>query len=65
VKRFLVARAQGCICPPDLPICACGREPEAELITRRAVVPGAAELADNPRSSSGKLRAARKLEASS
>jgi 16S rRNA (cytosine1402-N4)-methyltransferase len=61
VKRFLADRARGCICPPDLPICACGREPEAELITRRAVVPAAAELADNPRSGSGKLRAARKL----
>ena len=62
VKRFLVEKARGCICPPDLPVCACGREPEAELLTRRAVVPGTAEVADNPRSSSGKLRAARKLE---
>jgi len=37
VKRFLAARAQGCICPPDLPVCACGRVPEAELLTRRAI----------------------------
>jgi 16S rRNA (cytosine1402-N4)-methyltransferase len=64
VKRFLVDKARGCICPPDLPICACGREPEAELLTRRAVVPGTVEVADNPRSGSGKLRAARKLEGS-
>jgi 16S rRNA (cytosine1402-N4)-methyltransferase len=64
VKRFLADRARGCVCPPDLPVCACGRAPEAELITRRAVVPGAAELADNPRAGSGKLRAARKLEGS-
>jgi 16S rRNA (cytosine1402-N4)-methyltransferase len=65
VKRFLADRARGCICPPDLPICACGRSPEAELLTRRAVVPSAAELAENPRAGSGKLRAARKLEAGS
>ena len=61
VKRFLVARAQGCVCPPDFPVCVCGHEPEAELITRRAVVPTPGEMADNPRSRSGKLRAARKL----
>ncbi len=61
VKRFLAARAQGCVCPPDFPVCVCGHEPEAELITRRAVVPTPGEMADNPRSRSGKLRAARKL----
>ena len=62
VKRFLVDRARGCICPPDLPVCACGRAPEAEVLTRRAVAPAAAEIAENPRAGSGKLRAARKLE---
>jgi 16S rRNA (cytosine1402-N4)-methyltransferase len=61
VKRFLAARAQGCICPPDLPVCACGREPEATLLTRRSIVPSAGELASNPRSASARLRAARKL----
>jgi 16S rRNA (cytosine1402-N4)-methyltransferase len=62
VKRFFVDRARGCICPPDLPVCACGRTPEAELLTRRAVAPTAHEVAENPRAGSGKLRAARKLE---
>jgi 16S rRNA (cytosine1402-N4)-methyltransferase len=62
VKRFLAERARGCVCPPDFPVCVCGREPEAELLTRRAVAPTPGEVADNPRSRSGKLRAAAKLE---
>jgi 16S rRNA (cytosine1402-N4)-methyltransferase len=61
VKRFLAERARGCVCPPDFPVCVCGREPEAELITGRAVVPTAGEIADNPRSKSSRLRSARKL----
>jgi 16S rRNA (cytosine1402-N4)-methyltransferase len=64
VKRFLVERARGCICPPDLPVCACGREPEAELINRRAIMPTPGEIADNPRSKSARLRAAKKIGAS-
>ncbi|MEA2441369.1 MAG: rRNA (cytosine1402-N4)-methyltransferase [Thermoleophilaceae bacterium] len=63
VKRFLADRARGCICPPDLPVCGCGRVPEAELVTQRAVAPTPGEVAHNPRAASGKLRAARKLEA--
>jgi 16S rRNA (cytosine1402-N4)-methyltransferase len=61
VKRFLVERARGCVCPPDFPICVCGREPEAELASSRAVSPTQGEIDQNPRARSGRLRAAHKL----
>ncbi|MGH2851452.1 MAG: 16S rRNA (cytosine(1402)-N(4))-methyltransferase RsmH, partial [Solirubrobacteraceae bacterium] len=49
VKQFLAARARGCICPPDLPVCGCGLTPEGELVHRRAIAPSAGEVAANPR----------------
>jgi len=61
VKQFLAEKARGCICPPELPVCICGHEPEAELLTRRAVAPGPDEMESNPRSRSAHLRVALKV----
>jgi 16S rRNA (cytosine1402-N4)-methyltransferase len=58
VKRFLRDRARGCTCPPELPVCVCGREPEARLLTRKPIRPSAHEIDLNPRASSARLRAA-------
>jgi 16S rRNA (cytosine1402-N4)-methyltransferase len=61
VKRFLADRARGCVCPPELPVCVCGREPEAEPLSRRAIAPSPEEVERNPRAASAHLRAARKV----
>jgi 16S rRNA (cytosine1402-N4)-methyltransferase len=61
VKQFLAGKARGCICPPELPVCVCGHEPEAELLTRRAVSPSSEEAEANPRSRSAHLRVAEKI----
>jgi 16S rRNA (cytosine1402-N4)-methyltransferase len=61
VKRFLTDRARGCVCPPELPVCVGGREPEAEPLTRRPLAATPEEVERNPRSHSARLRGARKL----
>ncbi len=61
IKQFFNELARGCICPPGLPVCACGHEPEAELLTRRAVQADDEEIAMNPRARSARLRVALKL----
>ena len=61
VKNGLAAFAKGCTCPPDFPVCVCGKKPAIKLVTRKPIVSGAAELAENPRARSAKLRVAEKL----
>jgi len=60
-KRVFTARAKGCICPKDLPVCACGISPSLEIITRKAIIPTEAEVERNPRARSGKLRIAQRI----
>jgi len=62
VKRYLAERATGCTCPPEIPVCVCGRTPDAKLLSRRAIAPSPEEAEDNPRSRSAHLRGALKLE---
>ena len=61
VKQRFITWAQGCICPPDFPVCICGHKPEVRIIYKRGVEPTPAETQDNPRSRSARLRVAEKL----
>jgi 16S rRNA (cytosine1402-N4)-methyltransferase len=63
VKRFFQAERRGCVCPPNLPVCVCGRSPRLRLVTRPSLTASAAEIATNPRARSARLRAAERLAA--
>ena len=63
VKRFLDAERKGCICPPSLPVCVCGRTPRLRLVTKPSLTPTDAEIAANPRARSARLRAAERIAA--
>jgi 16S rRNA (cytosine1402-N4)-methyltransferase len=63
VKRFFQAERRGCVCPPELPVCVCGRNPRLRLVTSPSLTPSATELAANPRARSARLRAAERLAA--
>ena len=61
VKTAFQEAARGCTCPKDFPVCVCGKKPKVKLITRHPIVADEAELAENPRARSAKLRVAEKL----
>ena len=61
VKNAFRDGEKGCTCPPDLPVCACGGKPKLKVVTRKPVTPGDAEISDNPRARSAKLRTAERI----
>ena len=63
VKRFFQAERRGCVCPPEVPVCVCGRNPRLRLVTSPSLTPTDAEIAANPRARSARLRAAERLAA--
>ena len=61
VKNAMASAARGCTCPPNFPVCVCGKKPQVKLITRKPIVSGEEELERNPRARSAKLRICEKL----
>ncbi len=61
VKQTFASLATGCTCPPDFPVCVCGKKPIVALLNRKPILPSEDELSDNPRAHSAKLRCAVKL----
>ena len=62
VKNAMAQAAKGCTCPPEFPVCVCGKKPTLRLVSRKPIQSEDAELADNPRARSAKLRVAEKLD---
>ena len=62
VKTGFAAFARGCICPPDFPVCVCGRTPDIKLVNKKPILPSQQEIEENPRARSAKLRVAEKLK---
>ncbi|MDO5401187.1 MAG: 16S rRNA (cytosine(1402)-N(4))-methyltransferase RsmH [Eubacteriales bacterium] len=61
VKNAMAAAARGCTCPPEFPVCVCGKKPQVRILTRKPIVSGQEELDRNPRARSAKLRICEKL----
>ncbi len=61
VKNGFAEEARGCTCPPDFPVCVCGKAPRMKLVNKKPILPTEQELEKNPRSRSAKLRIAEKL----
>ena len=61
VKRTFVARSRECTCPPEIPVCVCGADPDLKLLTRKAIKPKPGEIESNPRSRSAVLRVAERI----
>lgn len=61
IKQVFSDLAKGCTCPPNFPVCVCGKKPEVKVITRKPILPSDSELSENSRSKSAKLRVCEKL----
>ncbi|MBQ7500786.1 MAG: 16S rRNA (cytosine(1402)-N(4))-methyltransferase RsmH [Clostridia bacterium] len=61
VKNTFAELCRGCICPPDFPVCVCGRTPRGKLVSKKPILPAEEEMRVNPRSKSAKLRIIEKL----
>ena len=62
VKTGMAEFAKGCTCPPDFPVCVCGKTPDIKLVSRKPILPTDQEVEENPRARSAKLRVAEKLK---
>lgn len=61
VKQAMAEAAKGCTCPPNFPVCVCGKKPQVKLVSRKPIVSGEEELQINPRARSAKLRVCEKI----